>query len=49
MYTQELETAGEELPYIVLEDEKVKLRRGSYRIYLSDYYGETLAVNWSIE
>lgn len=49
VYTQELETAGEELPYIVLEDEKVKLRRGSYRIYLSDYYGETLAVNWSIE
>ena len=27
----------------------VKLERGSYRIYFSDYYGETLAVNWSIE
>lgn len=49
VYTKALETAGEELPYLTLEDERVKLERGSYRIYLSDYYGETLAVNWSID
>lgn len=49
VYARELDTAGEELPVLVLEDEPVKLGRGSYRIYLSDYYGETLAVNWSID
>lgn len=49
VYTRELEPAGEELPYLLLEDEQVKLERGSYRIYLSDYYGETLAINWSID
>lgn len=49
VYSRNLETAGEELPYLLLEDEPVKLERGSYRIYLSDYYGETLAINWSID
>lgn len=49
VYTRDLETAGEELPVLLLEDEQVKLERGSYRIYLSDYYGETLAMNWSID
>ena len=48
VYSRELGTAGE-LPYIALEDEQMKLERGSYRIYLSDYYGETVAVNWSID
>lgn len=48
VYTRELGTE-EELPYVVLDDEQVKLERGSYSIYLSDYYGETLAVNWSID
>lgn len=49
VYSRNLETAGEKLPYLLLEDEPVKLERGSYRIYLSDYYGETLAINWSID
>lgn len=48
VYTRELEPAGE-LPYVALDDEKVELERGSYRIYLSGYYGETLAINWSID
>ncbi len=48
VYTRELEPEGE-LPYVALDDEKVELERGGYRIYLSDYYGETLAVNWSID
>ena len=49
VYTKELETAGEELPLLVLEDLPIKLERGSYMICFSDYYGEALAVSWSID
>lgn len=49
VYTKELETAGEELPLLMLEDLPIKLERGSYMICFSDYYGEALAVSWSID